>query len=155
MSLLRACSKRLPPAGFRPTGISVALNHTHHTTEFDAALVNKKPETEVAPVPTKDVITADVVSGAPSAFYYPSNRLASSPNFEWYPITVNSPASAPCRSHLPAVAKHHAVRWCQRQQMAPRLGHSSWQCPLGEPAYGLGELVRSYSAITKALPRRS
>jgi hypothetical protein len=61
MSLLRVGPTRLATRALKP------LARLESTNAFNAASVVKKAENEVASIPVpKDVVTADVVSGAPS-----------------------------------------------------------------------------------------
>lgn len=60
MSLLRACSGALAkPALLRPSFVARALS-----SEAAPPTTTKEPS-EIAPIPQKDVVSADVISGAP------------------------------------------------------------------------------------------
>jgi hypothetical protein len=71
MSLLRAGPTRLATHALKSSTIQARFEAT---SAFNAAAVTQKPQTEVAPIPVpKDIVTADVVSGAPSALSMLSN----------------------------------------------------------------------------------
>ena len=61
MSLLRAIPRSLPKANL--------VTRTLTTQTHDAPVVSReKSSTEIAPQQTKEVLAADVISGAPGAF---------------------------------------------------------------------------------------
>jgi len=62
MSLLRACSEALAKPALLRSSIGVRALSTEPTPPIPAA--TKEPS-EIAPIPQKDVLSADVISGAP------------------------------------------------------------------------------------------
>ena len=66
MSLLRPTSRAL--AQFRPLLVSSRMMSTE--TKSSIAATGAEQPTDVVPTPTREVITADVVSGAPSKSYH-------------------------------------------------------------------------------------
>jgi NADH dehydrogenase (ubiquinone) Fe-S protein 4 len=65
MSLLRACSEALAKPTFLRSSLAVRSLSTEATPQTPTA--TKEPS-EIAPIPQKDVLSADVISGAPGAY---------------------------------------------------------------------------------------
>ncbi|KAI0297707.1 ETC complex I subunit conserved region-domain-containing protein [Russula brevipes] len=63
MSLLRACSEALAKPTFLRSSLAVRPLSTEATPQTPTA--TKEPS-EIAPIPQKDVLSADVISGAPA-----------------------------------------------------------------------------------------
>ncbi len=94
MALLRACSDVLvKPALLRSSLVARALS-TEVASPTQTA-TTKEPS-EIAPVPQKDVISADTISGAPG-------MTVPLLGGDWVvDVTTFSRAPSPCRAYIPA-----------------------------------------------------
>jgi hypothetical protein len=110
MSLLWACSNALAkPAILRSSLVARALS----TEVASPTPTATKEPSEIAPVPQKDVLSADVISGAPGMIIPPAER-----NRVLHHTQTFSRAPAPRRAHIPACPQHHAKRWGERKTLA-------------------------------------
>ena len=110
MSLLRACSGALAkPALLRSSLVARALSSEAAPPTPTAA--TKEPS-EIAPVPQKDVVSADIISGAPGMTVPPLERDRAIHH------TPFSRAPPPCCAYIPAYPQYHAERWSKRKSLA-------------------------------------
>ncbi|KAK7681560.1 hypothetical protein QCA50_015292 [Cerrena zonata] len=72
MSLLRTCGQSLPRQGLAR---SLAASSRMMSTETKAPVTTDKSSSEVVPQPTREVITADVISGAPVELRHRAVRI--------------------------------------------------------------------------------
>lgn len=132
MSLLRVSSNALA----KPFLLHSSLVARALSTEAAPPTPTAKEPSEIAPVPQKDVLSADAISGAPGTTFLPSER-----NRVLYYTQTFSRAPAPRCAYIPACPQHNAERWCERETLASRLGYPAWRWALGESVDGLGKLV--------------
>ena len=112
MSLLRACSGALAkPALLRSSLVARTLSS--EAAPPTPTATTKEPS-EIAPVPQKDVVSADVISGAPGMIVSP---------LEWdrgihHTHTPFSRAPPPRRAYIPAYSQYHAEWWSKGKTLA-------------------------------------
>jgi hypothetical protein len=109
MSLLRACSDALAkPSLLRSSLIARALS-----TEAAPPTPTAKEPSEIAPVPQKDVLSADIISGAPGTIFLPSEK-----NRVLYHAQTFSRAPPSRCAYISACPQHYAERWGERKTLA-------------------------------------
>lgn len=110
MSLLRACSGALAkPALLRSSLVARALSS--EAAPPTPTSTTKEPS-EIAPVPQKDVVSADIISGAPGMTVPLLERDRAIHR------TPFSRAPPPRRTYIPACPQYHAERWSKRKTLA-------------------------------------
>ena len=76
-----------------------------------APTATKEPS-EIAPIPQKDVLSADVISGAPGTAVFFSKQWNT-------PLHITSSRTPPSRrAYIPTYSQHYAERWSKGEALA-------------------------------------
>jgi hypothetical protein len=109
MTLLRACSEAIfKPALLRPSLVLRTLS----TEASQPGPTATKGPSEIAPIPQKDVLSADIISGAPGISLLSENR-------QYLIISIiSSRAPSARRTYIPTYPEYDAERWSKGEPLA-------------------------------------
>jgi hypothetical protein len=130
MSLLRVSQRSLPRTALRSVAARSLATDSNAKTSLE---VSDKQSSEITAPPQREVMVADVISGAPGEFIIFVAHINM--------LIAHSTTSPPCCPNLPTDAQHHAKWGCQGRPLAYRLRHTPRRGTMGESLDGLGELV--------------
>ncbi|KAH9912691.1 NADH-ubiquinone oxidoreductase 21kDa subunit [Epithele typhae] len=75
MSLLRSCQQAVPKGGLARTVLAAPRSYSTTSQPTTPQTTDPKSESGVAHIPARDVVTADVVSGAPTELRHRAVRI--------------------------------------------------------------------------------